>query len=166
MNPALGAHAEDVAALRGDFGGSVWTVSFDLRLNSGTFDDVMLRFRYQDFGFNGWSYDFDEVLGQYGVWHTLSVTFDADWTDDEAIAAGWVQAPLAAVGFAQTMSNVYWTEVRLEMPADASFGSANLDNFRLQRVPEPGSMALALGALGALVTAGGTGAAVRRRRVA
>ncbi len=104
------------------------------------------------------------MLGQYGVWHTVSATFDADWSDVEAEAAGWVKDPLGAEGFAQTLSDVYWTEVRLEMPSDASFGSAHIDNFRLMRVPAPGSMALALGALGALGLAAGSGGAARRRR--
>ena len=154
----IGATSGTVAATSGSFSGTVWTVSFDLQLNEGKFSDVWLRYRYQDFTFNGWRYAFAGPFEDYNTWTNYSVTFNADWSDADAIANGWTQDNAPAVSFATTMGNAYRTEIRLALTDSTESAIAHIDNFIQTPVPEPGTWALMLAGLGMLV-------GVSRRRI-
>lgn len=149
--PTIGANSDQLDALRGNYQGHVWTVGFDLQLAAGVFTDVWLRYRFQGPGFNGWRYAFDVPLDQPGDWFSLAVTFDPSWTDVEATANGWQQDTGDVVSFAQTMSDAYRSEVRLELDPVGTFAVARIDNyFQQHAVPEPASWALVVGAMVAL----------------
>ena len=51
----------------GGFAGSQRKVLFDLQLNVGKFDNVWLRYRYQDFAFNGWRHAMSGPFDRYGI---------------------------------------------------------------------------------------------------
>lgn len=142
----IGALTE-LDAATGSFAGSVWTASVDLSEVVGDASTAALRMRYQDSSFNGWSYLLTNNLG--GGWTNYSVTFDPSWSDAEAGANGWVSDGGPAVSFAQTMSDVYTTEIRINGSATLSAG---IDNFELTAaIPEPQTyalMALGLALLG------------------
>jgi hypothetical protein len=163
------------SAVGGSYGGNEWTVTADVQLERGTFDDVMLRFRYQDPTFNGWSNQLTSEFGRTG-WFSVSETFNPLWTDAEARAHGWrpddeVLGGSAPMSWATTMSNVYTAEIRFSgqgtghvlFPQDR-FLVAGVDNFRLSAVqqaapvPEPETYALMLAGLGLL------GMVARRRK--
>lgn len=130
--------------LTGDYSGNIWQMSFDLNFMRGNFDDAWLRFRYQDSSHNGWMYDLTDVFA-LGFWDSYSVTFDSSWTDAEAMAMGWLQESTSA-SFADTMADVYTTEIRLSGEGSLAAG---IDNFQLASVPEPGSLLLlSLGIIG------------------
>jgi len=131
--------------LTGDYSGNIWQVSFDLNFIRGNFDDAWLRYRYQDSSHNGWKYDLSDVFEP--GWNSYSVTFDASWTDAQALAMGWSQEPTSP-SFADTMGNVYTTEIRI---SGEGLLAAGIDNFQLNTasVPEPLSLVLlALGIIG------------------
>ncbi|WP_456448763.1 hypothetical protein [Thiolapillus sp.] len=107
-----------------------YRVSVDLNLLSGQSTWARLRVRYRDFSHNGWVYQLDGSM-PVSQWRHYQVDFDPNWTDAQAIAAGWVQEPTSA-SFRETMANAYNMEVRLLMPAaavpDTQLG---IDNFHL-----------------------------------
>jgi hypothetical protein len=144
---SIGA-ATDLPAATGSFGAQAWTASVELLGEAGTTSDVWLRFRYHDSTFNGWKY---RLAGELGAnWQTYTVTFDSSWSDVEAKAHGWdtdLPGGSASVSFAQTLADVYTTEVRIDGTRSLLVG---IDNFSLNAVPEPSSYALALAGLGAL----------------
>ena len=115
--------------------------SVDLIFITGAFDDVWLRFRYQDATQNGWRYPLTDVFPD--TWQTYSVLFNPAWSDLDARAAGWITDDDVDPGadpsasFAATMANVYTVEVRI-----AGDGSmiAGIDNFAV--IPEPTSILL------------------------
>ena len=125
--------------LTGDYSGEIWQVSFDLNYLDGNFDDAWLRYRYKDASYNGWLYDLTDAF-KTNVWTNYVVTFDASWTDAEAMAMGWVQQPTSA-SFADTMENAFTTEIRI---SGEGFLRTGIDNFKLDKVdvPEPGTFAL------------------------
>jgi hypothetical protein len=138
--------ATDLAAATGSFGSQVWTAKADLIGLVGATSDVWLRFRFQDSSHNGWRYRLTGLLDQ--SWQTFSVTFDSQWTDVQAQAHGWqtdFPSGFGSVGWAQTLSNVYTTEIRIEGSTNLAAG---IDNFSLTAVPEPSSDALAVAGLG------------------
>jgi uncharacterized repeat protein (TIGR01451 family) len=109
----------------GDYGGTTWRVSFDLLFISGSFDNAWLRFRFQDASHNGWLYPLIPAGTPMGKWTHFEVFFDPAWSDSEAIAAGWEQEPFSP-SWSQTMSNVFYTEIRL---SSEGFSEAGIDNF-------------------------------------
>lgn len=125
-------------AATGSFAGSVWTATVDLTEVAGEVSSVALRMRYQDSTFNGWSHVLTNSLG--ADWTTYSVTFDPSWSDAQAGANGWVSDIAPAVSFAQTLSDVFTTEIRINGSATLSAG---IDNFGLTAaIPEPQTYAL------------------------
>jgi hypothetical protein len=164
VNPGVGGHpggylqtrrsgsfpigaATDLAAATGSFSGQVWTARFDLIGQAGATSDVWLRFRYLDSSHNGWMYRVTGALDS--SWQTFDVTFDANWTDAQAIANGWkkdLPSGFASVSWAETMGAVYTTEIRLEGTSTLLVG---IDNFALKAapVPEPSTFMLMLGGL-------------------
>ena len=132
--------ATDLAAATGSFAGQPWTAQVDLLGLGGASSDVWLRFRFQDATFNGWRYRLTDVLGD--AWQTFSVGFDPGWTDAQAMANGWqtdLPGGFASVSWAETMGDVYTTEIRIDGNASLAAG---IDNFMLAAVPEPSSYAL------------------------
>ncbi len=101
-------------------------VQCDLRFFVGNVNRVVFRARYQDSGHGGWYIPLTEDFSP-GQWQACAVVFDASWSDEEALAAGWVQES-STPSFQETMSNVYSAEVRLVGSQDADLG---LDNFLL-----------------------------------
>lgn len=142
--------ATDLPAATGDFSGALWTAKFDLTggFNADTISDIWLRFRFQDATFNGWKYRVDGAIDS--SWKTYSVSFDPSWTDAQAMAHGWrtdLPTGFASVGWSQTLSNVYTTEIRIA--GSASDYRVGIDNFSLTAspVPEPSASLLTLGGL-------------------
>jgi hypothetical protein len=136
---AIGA-ATDLADATGDFGSQVWTASVSLIGEQGSTSDVWLRFRFQDSTFNGWKYRIADELS--GGWQSYSVSFDTGWTDAEAEANGWstdLPGGFQSVSWAQTMGDVYTTEIRIDGTRTLLAG---IDNFSITAVPEPGTYAL------------------------
>ena len=83
------------AGLSGDYGGTRWTISVDLSLRKGDTGDVWLMFHYRGLDgwlFNGWRYPL--AKGLVTRWQTYEVSFDPNWTDEQARAQGWQQEPL------------------------------------------------------------------------
>ncbi len=116
----------------GDFAAAgVYRVSVDLNLLSGQMNWVLLRLRYHDATFNGWTYRLDTSL-PVGQWRHYEVSFDPNWTDAQAIAAGWQQES-STPSFQQTLSDVYTTEIRLLYPPSNTTAPPQLgiDNFHL-----------------------------------
>lgn len=143
----IGFTSGSIAETSGSFAGSQWKVSFDLQPNAGKFDNVWLRYRYQDATFNGWRHAMTGPFDQYGTWTTYSVSFDPGWSDAQAMANGWVQEAGPVVSFAQTMGNAYKTEIRLGLDLNTTSALAHMDNFIQTPVPEPETWALMLGGL-------------------
>lgn len=98
-------------------------ISFDLKLFSGSVGQTSFRVRYQDGTFNGWRFP---VPTPGGTWTSHTITFDPTWTDAQATAAGWISDGSSTVSFAQTMTNVFLPEVRMELLN----GVVGIDNFR------------------------------------
>lgn len=131
--------ATDLAAATGDFTGSTnWTISFEVLYDTGAFSDTWLRFRYQDATFNGWHFDVADLFPQ--GWQSYAVSFDPTWSDAVATANGWVQES-SSVPWQVLWTDVYTTEVRIILGDDAS-ALAHIDNFVINPVPEPGTIAL------------------------
>jgi hypothetical protein len=155
----IGALTELDAATGSFAGAPVWTASVDLNELQGDAGPVFLRFRYRDATFNGWRFQLTDSLAT-NAWASFSVIFDPTWTDAQAMAAGWetdLPDGFASVSWAETMADVYTTEIRFEGSRTLLVG---IDNFSLAPVPEPGTWALMLGGLGLVGWLG------RRRRAA
>ena len=111
----------------GDFGVRGYiVVRCDLKFFFGTFDSVVFRVRYLDSGHNGWYVPLTTDFST-GAWRNSTIEFDPNWTDGEAVAAGWIQET-ASASFQETMANVYTVEVRIEGEGDLEVG---IDNFQL-----------------------------------
>jgi hypothetical protein len=144
-NPALAVQSGAIAALEGDFTGHTWTVSFDVRLLAGPVESFALRYHMYDFP-HVWYMPL-AVPAAGDAWSHVVVQFDADWTDEKAFAAGWLVEGGALATFAQTMSWVTATELRMELEDGATTALMNIDNFVQTpggSVPEPGTLMLAV----------------------
>lgn len=143
----IGFTSGNIAATSGSFSGSPWQVSFDVQLNEVNFTDVWLRYRFQDFTFNGWRHALTGPFDKYNTWTNYQVSFDPDWSDAQAMANGWVQEAGPVVSFAQTMGNAYKTEIRFAFTGSPDSVIVQLDNFVQSPVPEPETWALMLGGM-------------------
>jgi len=92
----------------------------------GTFTSVVFRLRYLDGGHNGWYCSIMEDFTP-GAWRFGGCEFDPEWTDAEAMAAGWHQEPYTP-SFQETLANVYTAELRVMGAGDLEIG---FDEFRL-----------------------------------
>ena len=111
----------------GDYGELGYiAVRCDIKFFAGDVDEVFLRVRYLDSGHNGWILPLTSDF-TIGTWHHCSFEFDPDWSDGEAMAAGWSQQANTP-SFQETMANVYTVEVRVEGTGTLEVG---LDNFQL-----------------------------------
>lgn len=149
-DPAIGVHSGLNTELEGDFSGQTWTVSFDVRRVAGDAQSFALRYHM---------YDFPHIwyrplpVPDLDTWTHMVVQFDADWTDDEAFAAGWLRDGLAYTDFSTFMSYVTGTELHMEFADSAHTALINIDNFVQTSggsVPVPATAALALLGLGAI----------------
>lgn len=98
-----------------------------VRLMGGTFLKVYAHLRYLDAMHNGWQCPLNVDFGS-SEWQIFNLDFDPDWTDQQALDAGWVQET-AAAPFAATMAHVYTVGIKGEGTGTLSLG---LDHFALQ----------------------------------
>lgn len=138
----------------GDFtAAGISNVMVDLNFYAGDFTDALIRFRYKNGGFNGWTYSLTSTFAN--SWESFSVTFDPSWTDAQATANGWTRES-RSTSFANLWTDVLYSEVRL-LGSSGNL-AAGIDNYALKTVPEP-TAALFLCVLGLGVGMG------RRRRL-
>ncbi len=111
---------------------------------TGSFLTSYFHVRYMDSAHNGWALalnaDFEDP-----EWQLLFFDFDPAWTDQQAIAAGWVQE-VATPDFATTMADVYSTGIKATGTGSLSMG---IDHFSLQDPSTP-TTNMTLGAIKAL----------------
>ena len=140
--PVIGMQSGDVEALRGDFGSQVWSVSFDLRRLQGSGGELFFRYRFHSASHDGWRLPL--ALPVDDDWVHVSFAFDAAWTDAEAGVAGWQRDMGETATFAQTLGDVFYTELRWELPDTATTALLGLDNFvqAPTTVPVPATAAL------------------------
>jgi len=111
----------------GDYGALGYvTVQCSLRFFTPGFTDVRFRVRYLDSSHNGWYIPLTEDFST-GEWRTVTKQFDPNWSDEDAMAAGWVQEPVSGT-FAETMANVYTCGIRVLGVENLGMG---IDNFLL-----------------------------------
>ena len=111
----------------GDFGARGYVrMACAIRFFAGNFISAVFRLRYLDPGHNGWYISLTDDFSP-GAWQEVGVIFDRDWSDADAVAAGWVQEPDSA-SFAETMANVYSIHMNFSGTGDLETG---LDNFLL-----------------------------------
>ncbi len=111
----------------GDYGARGYVaVRCYLKFFAGTFTAADFRVRYQDSGHNGWYLPLTADFTP-GAWQNLAFEFDPQWSDGEAMAAGWVQES-ATPTFQETMASVYTAEIRIQGSGDLEVG---IDNFQL-----------------------------------
>jgi hypothetical protein len=129
-----------IPQVTGDFRGSIWSASVDVKFVSGNFDSLWIRFRYKDSTENGWVVPLTASF-PLGSWQSYTVILDPNWTDVEARARGWrtdseVVSPGAnpSQTWSTTMSNVYTMEVRI---SGEGLLQAGIDNVRLHVLTSP-----------------------------
>ncbi len=111
----------------GDYGDSGYDgVRCSLKFFSTGITEALFRVRYLSTFYNGWYIRVTEDFTM-GVWQTVTIKFDPTWSDEDALAAGWVQEAASAT-FAETMANVYTCEIRVLGVGSLSMG---MDNFML-----------------------------------
>lgn len=111
----------------GDYGARGYiVVRCDLLFVSGVFESVDFRVRYQSSNFNGWYLPLTTDFST-GAWRHFAFEFDPDWSDGEAMAAGWVQEATTPT-FQETMADVYTAEIRIQGDNLLEVG---IDNFQL-----------------------------------
>lgn len=146
---SISADSELAAATSSFAGAPMWTASVDLNEFEGETGPVWLRLRFQDCSFNGWRCKLSDGVAT-DTWANYSMMVTPSWTEAEAEAAGWETDLIdgcGSVSWAQTMGDVYTTEVRFDGARTLLVG---IDNFTLARVPEPGTWALMLTGLAGL----------------
>lgn len=123
----------DLSQASGDYAAAgVFEVSFDVMFEQGTFTSAVFRARYQGPANNGWYFPFTADFTP-GVWRSYVIAFDPTWSDAQAMAAGWVSDG-GPETFAQTFSDVYHPEVRIDGTGEPLV--AGVDNFRIRACPE------------------------------
>lgn len=147
----IGANSGSLA-LRSYAADTTWTVSFDLLLVHGPIEQFSLRYPVYDMAGQGWRKPL--AVPDAGDWVHYVVDFDTGWTDDEAIAAGWVKDQPWLPSFSVSMEYAERTELRLELvdAPNTTTALAYFDNFVQQTgtVPTPPSALLAALALAGL----------------
>jgi len=78
--------------------------------------------------------------------HLSPISFPT-WTDNEALAAGWIKESYSP-SFRETLANVYTAEVRL---SGEGFLEAGIDNYKNSSVPIPNAILLLGGGFAGLV---------------
>jgi len=125
------------------------TASVDLNEFEGETGPVWLRLRLQDSSFNGWRCKLSDGVAT-DTWANCSMMVTPSWSEAEDEVAGWEIDLLdgcGSVSWAQTMGDVYTTEVRFDGARTLLVG---IDNITLARVPEPGTWAVMLTGLAGL----------------
>lgn len=141
--------ASGALPLRGSFYGHRWQVSFDALRVHGMATELSLRYRLYDTP-GGWRLPLP--LPDMGDWTHYEVLFDPAWTDDEAMAAGWIAEPYAW-DWQTAMGHVTATELRLALSDDVTTAAVHFDNFVQQHegtVPVPATAWLVVLSLGLL----------------
>jgi hypothetical protein len=147
-DPAIGALSGHIP-LRGNFHGQPWHVSFDVLLVHGPVEEFSLRYRLYD---TSGAWRLPLTLPEAGAWTHYAVVFDPAWSDEEAMAAGWVQEEYAW-SWHTSMGHVTNTELRAELAGNATTALMHFDNFVQSHggtVPTPSSALLAALGLGML----------------
>jgi hypothetical protein len=101
-------------------------MTVNLQLSTGEFSSAVFRVRYLDSRYNGWFSPLAFNFLSTG-WQEIRVEFQADWSDEEAKSAGWIQEPRSAP-FSETMAHVYHSEIRCNGVGALVMG---IDNFCL-----------------------------------
>lgn len=84
----------------------------------------------------GWAYTLTTFTPQGGVWQHFAVPMNANWSDAEAVAAGWVRDTGTEISFADTMRSVWNVGVRLKyVLTTAAF--IGVDNFSVHKKSQP-----------------------------
>lgn len=85
----------------------------------------------------GWTYTLTTFSTQGGVWQHFSVPMNANWSDAEAIAAGWVRDIGSEISFADTMNSVCHVGVRMKyvLTTAAYIGVDNFSVHKKSQVP-------------------------------
>jgi hypothetical protein len=110
-------------------------VSFDLLNETAQVVEVAFRVRWEGPTHNGWNIPLATSL-PLQTWTSFDVFFDPNWSDDEALGAGWRRDNQDVASFATTMSDVFFPEIRIRtIPVAPSGGNVGdivgIDNFRL-----------------------------------
>ena len=129
------AHTTNPAFL-GDYANKdITAISVDILLGSmtpqvGAKPIIIIR---KSSSHSPWRYMIDDFnLNELDTWNRFTVPLDKDWTDADAIAAGWERAPgpaSADATFVETMESVWQVGVRF------GEGYYRIDNFTLHRAP-------------------------------
>lgn len=98
----------------------------------GGFQSSYFHVRYMDSGHNGWQFPLNADF-ENPDWQLIFCDFDPAWTDQQALAAGWVQETQTP-DFATTMTNVYSMGIKASGTGTLSMG---IDHFSLQDPSAP-----------------------------
>lgn len=110
----------------------VGLMTFDMEFADGWYSRVWLRIHSNENMSSAWSYNIRIPNEPGGRWRTATIEFDESWSDYDAQLVGWSKQP-DALGFQETMANVYAVEIVFVAMEDVD---VVVDNFRLGSPPE------------------------------